>query len=272
MNKDKILQANVLDIIFENRNKSYGAYTLRKFYNDRLYKALGIVGMLVLVLCLLSFLQPKEKSVLITSIYDDSGFVAPPKDPESPKPKPPKTPLTKIPPVTAVLPAQIFTHVTIAPDPQVTRRITSLDSTQFGTLDIPGKKGVIVPVTPVTIGTTGDTGHAVISKIDPTVPTGFAEVMPSFPGGVDALHAFLQKNLENPDELKEGQSVSVRIRFVVGYDGKLKSFETAQDGGAAFDNEVIRVLKKMPQWIPGKTHGENVSVYYVLPVNFTSTE
>ncbi|HEY5407892.1 MAG TPA: hypothetical protein VIJ92_12430 [Ginsengibacter sp.] len=42
-----------------------------------------------------------------------------------------------------------------------------------------------------------------------------------------------------------------------------------KSGGIAFDNEVVRVLKKMPLWIPGKSNGENVSVYYVIPVKFT---
>ena len=55
-------------------------------------------------------------------------------------------------------------------------------------------------------------------------------------------------------------------------DGKLKGFEVIEDGGAVFNKEVIRVLKKMPQWIPGKAEGENVSVYYTIPVKFVSQD
>jgi periplasmic protein TonB len=67
--------------------------------------------------------------------------------------------------------------------------------------------------------------------------------------------------------------VSVKVKFIVGYDGQLKGFETIEDGGVAFNNEVIRVLKKMPNWIPGKISGENVSVFYTVPVKFmTSAE
>jgi periplasmic protein TonB len=68
--------------------------------------------------------------------------------------------------------------------------------------------------------------------------------------------------------MEEGETVSVKIRFVVGYDGKLKSFVTAQDGGDEFNTEVIRVLKKMPDWVPGKSNGQNVSVYFTIPVKF----
>ena len=70
--------------------------------------------------------------------------------------------------------------------------------------------------------------------------------------------------------MEDGEMVSVKMRFVVGYDGKLKSFETIQDGGEEFNKEVIRVLKKMPEWTPGKSNGQNVSVYYTIPVKFVA--
>ena len=96
------------------------------------------------------------------------------------------------------------------------------------------------------------------------------DVLPSYPGGLDALRKFLQKHLETPDELQGGTNVSVRVKFVVDYTGKLKSFETIQSD--AYNKEVVRVLKKMPDWVPGKTKGENVSVYYVIPVRFEITD
>jgi protein TonB len=97
--------------------------------------------------------------------------------------------------------------------------------------------------------------------------------MPEFPGGVPALRKFLERNLQNPEDIENGENISVKIKFIVGYDGKLKGFETVQDGGKAFNNEVIRVLKKMPDWNPGKSKdGQNVSVYYVIPVQFRASE
>ena len=72
--------------------------------------------------------------------------------------------------------------------------------------------------------------------------------------------------------MEAGQVISVKIKFVVGFEGKLKSFEIIEDGGMIFNKEVIRVLKKMPDWIPGKSNGEAVSVYYTIPVKFTAAE
>jgi protein TonB len=99
-----------------------------------------------------------------------------------------------------------------------------------------------------------------------------AEVMPEFPGGIEALRKFLERNLRNPRDLESGENISVKIRFIVGYDGNLKGFETVEDGGSEFNEEVIRVLKKMPTWRAGKTKGEEVSVYYTIPVKFLPAE
>ena len=96
--------------------------------------------------------------------------------------------------------------------------------------------------------------------------------MPSYPGGMEALRNFLQRNLHNPKDMEEGELVNVNVSFVVGYDGRLQRFEVVKDGGDEFNKEVIRVLKKMPEWVPGKSNGENVSVYYNIPVKFIPAE
>jgi periplasmic protein TonB len=112
----------------------------------------------------------------------------------------------------------------------------------------------------------------VISTIDINKPISNPEIMPQFPGGLIALKKFLERNLKNPRDLEEGEKISVKINFVVGYDGKLKSFQLQEDGGDEFNREVIRVLKRMPDWIPGKSGGQNVSVYYAIPVKFLAEE
>ena len=100
-------------------------------------------------------------------------------------------------------------------------------------------------------------------------PVGTAEILPQYPGDVQALLSFLKKNIHSPGSVEEAGDVTVRIEFVVNYDGHLENFIVVKSGGEAFDNEVLRVLKKMPLWIPGKSNGKNVSVYYIVPVKFT---
>jgi periplasmic protein TonB len=277
MKTDAILKADILDIIFENRNKSYGAYTLRKFYNNRLYKALGVTFGFVILLS--SFTLFKAKSKFTGGIKIDSAFLVRQVTFDNKKPEPPKV---NIPPVSATpqkpLPTNAYTHVTITDNPKAPPIKTLDPNAVIGIADVkvPNGTGSQIPIQMhVSSGGGGkDTVGILIPQkpIDKITPSDFAEVMPSYPGGMEELIKFLQKNLQNPDEIEAGQTVAVKIKFVVGYDGTLKSFETVEDGGAAFNNEVIRVLKKMKPWNAGKTKGENVSVYYTIPVKFTTQD
>ena len=275
MKTDAILNADVLDIIFDNRNKAYGAYSLRKFYNNRLYKALGITFSFAAVLFAFSFVG-KEKPIIAPYITGPVVLSPPPIDktpiPEKPKETtaPPKPATPKI-----LLPTQAFKNkFEIAPDDKAHTINDLKDDIQIGSTDTKGDPAAPLVVTPKALEGPTSTGHPepAAPAIDKVTPSGFAEVMPLYPGGMAELRKFLEKNLRNPQDIEEGENVVVKIRFIVGYDGTLKGFETIQDGGVAFNNEVIRVLKKMPQWIPGKTKGENVSVYFTIPVNFLAAQ
>jgi protein TonB len=98
-------------------------------------------------------------------------------------------------------------------------------------------------------------------------PVEVAEIMPQYPGGVQALLSFLKKNIHSPN-IEEGEDISVKIEFVVNYDGTLENFIVIKSGGDIFDTEVLRVLRKMPLWIPGKSKGKNITVHYTVPVKF----
>lgn len=275
MKTDAILNADVLDIIFENRNKSYGAYSLRKFYNNRLYKAMGITFSFAALLFALSF--KKKEKVLPAPYIADPYIISCPIVPLSPIPEKPKENSAPQKPATAKVkpPIQLFANnIQITRDDLASKIQDLKDDIQIGAENRKGD-----PAAPLVVGEKIPEGPETRGlpetpklSVDVNTPVGYAEVMPQFPGGMAALRKFLEKNLRNPQDIDDGQEVVVKIRFIVGYDGTLKGFETIQDGGKAFNNEVMRVLKKMPQWIPGKTKGENVSVYYMIPVNFRAIE
>ena len=237
MKTELIMKSDVLDIIFENRNKAYGAYTLRKFYDNRLLKSIAVMMGVVVVLSAFTFIPKKGPSdkPAYDVIDNELATIKPKVKPVEPvKPDPPKVDQA---------PTQKFINVI---------KIVPND--------------VVAPSNPGGTGT-GDP-EPVKAVVDVNVPTDHPDIMPSFPGGMEGLKKFLQRNLNNPKEMEEGEMVSVKTKFVVGYDGKLKSFEIIQDGGDEFNKEVIRVLKKMPEWVPGKSNGQNVSVYYTIPVKF----
>jgi periplasmic protein TonB len=278
MNGEQIMKSDVIDIIFENKNKAYGAYNLRKFYNRRLNKALLIMLTMVVVLSAFTFLPEKA------TVKEDGGYDTTPTVLGEAKNKKEEKPQEKPKPKTQNVPqAKLLANIIITKAGPVDTVKTIDSSVAIGSRNItvpnPGKGDTL------TVGGTpgpGDDGgggeEPVKPKVpdlpvfDPSVPVDNADVQPEFPGGMNKLRTFLQNNLTNPKDMEEGEMVSVKIKFVVGYDGKLKSFETIEDGGSEFNREVIRVLKKMPEWVPGKSNGRNVSVYYTIPVKFTPAE
>lgn len=270
MNKELILKSELLDIIFENRNKSYGAYDLRKFYDNRLLKSVSIMVVTVMVLSAFTFIPGKKKAVIDTGIFETTVVSLPPpkekvKELEKPKdqPKPPEQRTD-----------QFNKPVIVDAKTPVSPLVSLSDSAAIGSKTLTGKPGVLPVVAPTEIPGNGPLViiEPVLPVVDKTSPIYNAELMPSYPGGLAALRKFLERNLQTPKDMEDGEEVDVRIRFVVGYDGKLQSFVTVKDGGEAYNNEVVRVLKKMPEWIPGKSNGENVSVYYTIPVKFLPAE
>ncbi len=275
MNKELILKSDVLDIVFENRNKAYGAYDLRKFYGNRLVKSLGLMLCGIVVLSAFTFLPKKKVEKPDTGYTTEWGYIPPPKKEEPKKePEKPKEPVK--PPVKA--PTQAFTNkpiivpnkIEIPKLNAITDSVVISDVTTTGT---PGVTPTVKSDPPLVPGNDPATPTVpAVVKVPASTPRDFAEQMPSYPGGMDGLRRFLEKNLQNPRDMEEGEAVSVKVKFVVGYDGKLQGFTIIQDGGEEFNKEVVRVLKKMPEWIPGRSNGENVSVYYTIPVKFLPAE
>jgi protein TonB len=278
MNGEQIMKSEVIDIIFENKNKAYGAYHLRKFYDRRLNKALLIMLAMVVVLSAFTFLPEKATSKedggyeTTTAVLGKAEKKKEEKPQEKPKPKTQVAPQTQFTSTVKYTKENDTTTIkTLHPNTVIGSVTTHIDTTTTGILTVGG--------TPGTGGGSGGGGEDPVKPkvpelptFDPAIPVDNADVQPEFPGGMNKLRTFLQNNLTNPKDMEEGEMVSVKIKFVVGYDGKLKSFETIEDGGSEFNREVIRVLKKMPEWIPGKANGRNVSVYYTIPVKFTAAE
>jgi periplasmic protein TonB len=278
MNKKFILKSDILDIIFEKRNKLYGAYDLRKFYPSRLKLALGF--MLIAAAAFSAFtLMPEKKHVLtlITCPIADTKLIEIKPEPKVPEKKIQEAlkPKTKTPTKHTPVAQKAFTNNLKIVDNNVkTDTIFTLkpkDNIGTTTIIITEPGPFLMQPTKTEPAGSGEKPTIIIDKTLP-MNGNAVDVLPAYPGGMDALTKFLQKNLQNPGQMESGETISVRVKFVVDNTGKLKSFVTVLDGGELYNKEVIRVLKKMPDWIPGKTKGEDVSVYYVIPVKFTGAD
>lgn len=116
-----------------------------------------------------------------------------------------------------------------------------------------------------------DTAEAKTGKKMPC--TDNPEMFPQFPGGHVALFEYLSKNIKFPKS-KENEDVKVRVvtTFTVEKDGSITDARIVRSQGEAFDNEALRVINGMPKWIPGMQNGKAVSVKYLLPITFSTTD
>lgn len=96
-----------------------------------------------------------------------------------------------------------------------------------------------------------------------------AEVMPEFPGGQNALFAFLGKNIQYPADARASKKQgTVYVSFVVNTDGKVTDVKMIRGLHPSLDKEAMRVVSRMPNWTPGMQNGKPVKTQYNLPVKF----
>ncbi len=275
MTNSEILKANLLDIIFENRNKEYGAYDLRKGYNSRLLIALGS-GLSVILLFVLINSKNNNKAATVPVNTQRQEVVLRaielPKDKIKEIEKPREVVKQKA--VVKVATVSFTTPPKIEKDKDVKNAMVAvkeLDGKEISTTTSPGKESdgtVVINKEPVV-----DPGTGNAATSGPSQPVFLADERdPAFPGGQEALKQFISHNLNTPGILEEGERKVVQIRFKVDKDGSVNTFEIVTSGGSEFDREVVRVCKKMPRWIPAVQNGINVSVNYVLPVTFIGSE
>ncbi len=100
-------------------------------------------------------------------------------------------------------------------------------------------------------------------------PYDMVEQMPQFPGGPAELLKYIAKNLKYPIIAQEnGIQGKVILRFVVNAKGYVEDIKVLRSLDPYCDKEAVRVVKSLPQWIPGKQNGRNVPVYYTCPIVF----
>lgn len=276
MTNNELLHSDMLDILFEHRNKSYGAYALRRSYDRRLLTALGIGLSLISAIILFDILGNEDATsnnekkrntpdVIITQIELPKTDPPPP-----PKPlPPPQTPAT----LHSRFASVKFTIPVIKPDEVVPLTEIpdkgELNDKEIGNDNKDGLRNNNV----VTVTGPSKNGNGKEGTEEKPLPVYIPDERgPEFPGGMGALHQFLSRHIDNPDDLNAGDKKTVRVRFWIGKDGSVSAIEIEQSAGDLFDKEVIRVCKKMPRWKPAIQNGVAVPVSYLLPVTFISLE
>ncbi len=267
-----ILNSDPLDILFENRNKSYGAYPLRKYYNRRMSVSMGItLSLVILSSCIyLYFRSGAGVTIIREGLPDDPHLtyveISPPA-----KPVPPPTahPAPR-PPASVEFKTPLFVADPVSPKPMATIEELNKGAIGLTTTNKKSDNDGVQNNGNLNAGTGSKTVDSAETK--PEILK-WAEIMPEFPGGMEALKRYLQKNLRMPEnDLDPGARIRVIARFIVDQDGRVRDIEITQPADVVFNTEVKRVISKMPDWKPGIQNHRHVVVYFNLPVNFVNAE
>ncbi|MBN8856578.1 MAG: energy transducer TonB [Sphingobacteriales bacterium 50-39] len=268
-----IMDADILDIIFEGRNKDYGAYDLRKSYNRRLIKSLMCMALVLVLLFIgyfLSGMTPHaEKKALYVTDTDLSQLQQEKKEIPPIVIPPPKTQQVEIKQFTP--PKLVKEDV---PQDEKPPEQTELEDTKIGSVNQAGLKddGIVAP--PVS-----DAGRGVVEapkKEEDDADKIFTkvEIESSYPGGDGAWARFLNKNLHYPDEaLNNNIEGTVMVQFVVDQQGNVSDVQAVSgpsEGGLR--EEAIRVIKKSGKWTAAIQNGHPVKSYKRQPVGFKTGE
>jgi protein TonB len=281
MDANKILGADLIDLIFEGRNKSYGAYELRTGYNKRLRNSLLLtvaIGLLILLLSFISSLdlgekkgQVQIKEVQLEEIKQEEQPEPPPPPPPKP-PEPPKVEMAK------------FTPPKVVKDEEVKEdekppEVEKLEDTKIGTVNQEGQKdeGIVAP--PVESSVVEAPVQEDYDKVFQKV-----EIDAEFPGGTKGWTRYVTREIErNIDELQDdGRSGTVVVLFIVDKEGGVSEVRALPCSEAGVGNclppnsklaEIaVNAIRKGPKWKPAVQNGRNVKAYRRQPVTFQLAE
>jgi protein TonB len=262
MEVNKILSANILDLVFDNRNKEYGAYELRVTYPERVKKSMIIVFIIATAAvggaALASSIKPGpghtkiSQDIYITDIPKKEDI--PP--PEKPKPvKPPETKSVKV------------TTLKIVDDKDVIEPPPTKDEIKDARVDVITKGGIIDD----RIRPTDEVGdHKDIIEAKTTEPdiVSFVEIDAKFVGN---WGKFLTRNLNPEVPISNGAPAgryNVIIQFVVDLEGNVSDIKALTAHGYGMEEEAIRALKRATKWEPAIQNGHPVKAYRKQPITF----
>lgn len=266
------------DLIFEGKNKEFGAYELRKNSDKRHNKAMIAVIIVIAAILAVVFLidkLPKPEAKPEDQIEQSLASLASEEAEEQEEEEEVQERVEEQKP--EVLPEEVLntvkvTELAIAADEEVQEEIKSQDE---------------IKETQTAVGTTNfDQGtddlnvvrehkdEVVVEekKVEENVVFHAVEQMPQFPGGDAALYEFIGKNLRYPPMAAENNIQGrVVVQFVVTKTGSIGEVKVLRGKDPDLDKEAKRVVKSLPKFIPGKMNGQSVNVWYTLPINFKLT-
>lgn len=271
MEKMQILQAELLDLLFEGRNKHYGAYDLRKNYNKRMEYAL----MGTILICLLfivgnlwgnrtrKFIQEQPMIDVVLDGYKE-------KEKEKILPPPPQEKI--------VVAAERYNVPVITPDKLVAEEdemkpVEALENVQIANAHVEGVEEQGLPSAPQEAAT--GTSQIESPSLDYEKEFKTVQIQARFPDGLAGWTKFLEKNLNRDLPVNNGAPAgiyTVVVSFVVNKDGIISEVQAENDPGYGTGAEAVRAIKKGPNWIAAEQNGTKVIYRQRQAISFRVSE
>lgn len=274
MEVNKILSSDLLDLLFEDRNKAYGAYDLRRTYNKRLKTALlwtAAVALLALGGSLLAGELKKGKGkvdvkeLVLTELKQEEEKKPEPPPPPPPKQEPPKVEMTKFTPPKIVKDEEVKKE-DIPPEQEKLEDTKIALENQEGIKDLDIAPAVVDEGKKVIEEKKEDDENKVFEKV---------EVEASFKGGEGAWRKYLERNLDANTPVENGApagSYTVIVQFIVDKEGRISDVKAITSHGYGMEDEAVKIIRKGPDWVPAVQNGRNVKAYRKQPITFVVSE
>lgn len=251
------------DIVFESRNKAYGAYVIRNIYSRHVLVAClvttAIIGFILAFPSIAEHFKGNAEVQDVSLKQIKYNELAPPPPIDKNTPPPPKLDIP--PPVKTIikfLPPKVTDKEIVEEEKIPTVEEIKQNDTGAENVEGPGEVVFEDPVEEV-----------VKEGNDEDVIFAVVEQQAEFQGGFEAMGKFLAKNMKYPAQARRmGVEGSVYVSFVIDKEGNISDPQIIKGISAECDKEAIRVVKLMPPWKPGKQNGKPVKCRFVLPIKF----
>ncbi len=268
MEVNKILSSDFLDILFDGRNKEYGAYELRKNYKRRLTTALLITAGFALLIFISVIVgrsvsnsdksKVKVSDVTLADIKQEEPQKIEPPPPPPPKQEPPKIEITKFTPPKIVEDEKFDEKQEVKEQEEITN---------VGKIDQEGIKDPEV-VSPPKVEEESKVVEA--PKEDENQVFTKVEVEAQFPGGEGKWNQYVQREVEkNIDDLvDDGQAGTCEVQFIVDKEGNVSNVEALSMKGSKLAEVAVNAIKRGPKWIPAIQNGRQVKAWRRQKITF----
>lgn len=270
-----------LDLVFEGRNKEYGAYELRLNYGQRVKKSLLIMLSFVTLLGVIIYYVQLGQVQIDQISYRNTPTVLTDIVMEKTVPIELPTSVASTTPIDAInLPPEIVENTVVKViqplDTSDNKAVIDPNAVLTTGPAIQGNGGTeVTSIQPNINSNSGGTSTAVTPVVTPIIETKEIEnaqtvdAEPEFPGGMNALVQFIQNELTYPAAALEANfTCQVVVDFVVDEKGKISMVTIQKPQKYGCDTEASRVVKKMPKWKPALMNGQPVKCYFSVPINF----